>query len=173
MKASRGLKLLYQEENLRFLEYTPTLLRPLPYDLEPMRPVRWVRFALEYVRKGRFRVYCLEVEGKPAAYCVATPGGRRLKCSTGADIVLGPYFVAPEFRGRGYGTRVLSLTLQYCAYPYENAYAWIEKKNLPSIRAAESCGFRQTGQLNVVGVMRRLQITAEGDDWIYCIRKRS
>lgn len=173
MKTSGGLRVLYQEDNLRLLEYTPTLARPLPYALEPMRLVRWVRFALEFLQKGSFRVYCLEVQGRPAAYCVATPGGRRLPCAAKSDIVLGPFFVAPELRGRGYGKRILSLTLAHCSYPYQNAYAWVEKKNTASVRALQSCGFRQIGQLNVVGVMRRLQIVPEGDDWIYCWSKRS
>ena len=161
-----AFKRVYADGDYSLYEYTPTMLKPLAINYEPMSVVRRVRFALEYIR-GKYKVYYLTVKNRVVGHCVVTPGGRRLKCSEKKDIVIGPYYIADDERGNGYSKTLLNLTLKNCSYDYEYAYDWIEKTNAASIRTTEACGFSKFGELNVVGKTRRLVITSNGNDYIY------
>lgn len=167
----KTLRCIYKNENIELHEYIPTLFSPLYCNFELMTFVRRARFLGEYIRKNKYRVYYLLVDGDVVGYCVVTPGGRRLKCSTSSDIVIGPYYIKPCFRGKGFSKKLISLTLKNCGYKYMYAYDWIEKSNTSSIRATEGCGFKKYGELNVVGMLRKLVIVKTGDDYIYRIAR--
>ena len=148
-------------------EYKPTILHPLAIDFEPMRIVRRFRFWFELLIGG-YRVYYLADGDTIVAHCVVTPGGRRLTVSTEDDIVLGPYYVDTQFRGRGYAKVLVSMTLKYSTYDYKYPFDWIHDTNIPSIKTSEACGFvREDHRLNVVGLMRRLVLNDKGDNIIY------
>lgn len=169
MKTTRCV---FQDANIELHEYVPSFFQPLYCNFEPMRIVRRLRLWGEYFRKGSYLVYYLMIGKIAVGYCVVTPGGRRLKCSTSSDIVIGPYFIEPSFRGKGYSKLLISLTLKYCRYFYDYAYDWIDKNNIASIHATESCGFEKCGALNVSSLLRRLTIVENGDDYIYRYKKQ-
>ena len=116
-------------------------------------------------------VYYLVVDGVIIGYNIIAPGGRRLKCSTPNDIVVGPLFVDPVCRGRGYSTILMKLPLLYSPYDYERAFDWIEESNIPSIKASKACGFKEYGRLTVKGFFRRLVEDKNGDEIIFCYSK--
>ena len=148
-------------------EYKPTIIHPLAIDFEPMRIVRLFRFWFELL-KGGYKVYYLADGDTIVAHCVVTPGGRRLTVSTEDDIVLGPYYVDTQFRGRGYAKVLVSMTLKYSTYDYKYAFDWIHDTNIPSIKTSEACGFVREGhRLNVVGLMRRLVLNDKGDNIVF------
>ncbi len=165
-------KPIYENGDYVLLEYIPTLFHLLYIDFEPMHFIRRMRFVLEYLRKGKYKVYYLKVKGRMVGHCVITPGGRRLKCSGRHDIVIGPYYIKESERGKGYGKEIMLLSLDYCSIDYKNAYCWIDKTNTPSIKAAESCGFKKIAELNVVKPFRKLVIVENGEDNIYKYRKK-
>lgn len=132
-----------------------------------MSIIRRVRFVLEYLHKTHYRVYYLVVAGEAVGYCVVAPGGRRLKCSTENDIVIGPYYIHPAYRGKGYAKELLRLTLRFCGFDYEYAYDWIAKNNELSIRTTLSCGFEKYMELDITRVMRKLIITNTGEHSVY------
>ena len=158
-----------EKNKLRLLEYDPTLFHLLYVDFEPMRLIRRVRLISEFIRRGRYKVYYLEVGGNLVGHCVVTPGGRRLKCSTNDDIVLGPYFVKESERGKGYSNKLISMVLEYCSFEY--AYDWVDKKNIASRKASEACGFVPFAELNVKRPFRSLIIVEHGEDIVYQYRK--
>lgn len=166
----RDLKLVCRTNEYGLYEYTPKLLSPLIVPFENLSLIRRIRFFLEYLRGG-YRVYYLSVGEIIVGYNVVTPGGRRLKISTHKDIVIGPLYIAPDFRRKGYSTVLMKLTLEYCAYSYENAYDWIEKNNVPSIRTSLSCGFKECAHLNVIGICRKLVLAEDGNDIVFCYKK--
>lgn len=169
---SDRLKVIQEESNYSLYEYVPTIYKPLAISFEKMRIARRLRFWYELL-KGGYRVYYLAYNETFVGYCVVTPGGRRLSVSTKNDIVLGPYFVSPEFRGRGYAKVLVRMTLANCTYDYKFAFDWIHKDNNASIKTSEACGFVQEGhRLNVVGVMRKLVLTDNGSNVIYKYTRR-
>lgn len=166
------LTLIGKSNQYSLHEYRPTLVHPLAIDFEPLRIVRRFRFWFE-ILMGGYRVYYLAVDGEFVGYCVVTPGGRRLSVSTKKDIVLGPYFVMPQHRGKGYAKMVVKMTLEHCSYEYECAFDWIHETNIPSIKTSEACGFVREGhRLNVVGFMRKLVLNDKGDNIIFKYSKQ-
>lgn len=172
ISSSNRLKVVKEEGNYSLYEYLPKICKPLAINFEKMRLVRLFRYWYELL-KGGYKVYYLAVSDTIVGYCVVAPGGRRLSVSRKNDIVLGPYFIAPEFRGRGYAKVIVRMTLQSCTYNYEFAFDWIHQDNYASIKTSEACGFVQEGhRLNVVGMMRKLVLNDNGNNIIYKYTRR-
>lgn len=160
---SKRMRKIHEEDGCVLWEYTPTLFKPLFGNLDPPSFVRRIRFLLEYLSKGSYKVYYLEVNGTIVGYNVLVPGGRRLKCSSSKDMVSGPSYVLPEYRGNGYIVKLLKLGITYCCQDCENVYAWISKSNSASIKAYGKAGFDVNyGELNIVGKMRKLRQVEKG-----------
>ena len=157
---------VYKDEKYEIYEYCPTIIKPLAINFEPMRFVRRIRFLKSFFGKGKYKVYYLKVNGEFVGHCVIQPGGKRLKCSTEHDIVIGPYFIKKESRGKGYSVPLVKLSLDNCSYPFIYAYDWIEKTNQASIATSERVGFIKVGELNVTRFLRRLIEKKDGDDYI-------
>lgn len=164
---SERLKLVDKEGAFSLYEYKPTAIRPLLVSFERLRMIRRLRF-LKEILSGGYRVYYLVESDMLVGHCVVAPGGRRLTISTKDDIVVGPYFIAPEHRGKGCAKVLVRMTLQSCSYNYKNAFDWIHKDNYASIKTTEACGFVQEGyKLNVVGRTRKLVLDDNGSYFIY------
>lgn len=71
-------------------KFVPTLFKPLLLEFEPISRTRRVRLLLEYLHREHYSVYYLSYLGELVGYCIAVQGGRRLRCSSKRDIVLGP-----------------------------------------------------------------------------------
>lgn len=144
-------------------EYTPTLFKPLFGNMDQPSFTRRVRFMLEYLMKGSYKVYYLEVNGTLVGYNVFAPGGRRLKCATRKDLVSGPSYVLPEHRGNGYIGILKRMVFKNCCNGYDYVYAWISKENIASINAYSKVGYDVNyGELKIVGKMRKLIQTPKG-----------
>lgn len=170
-KYSDRLKLVGKDSRYSLYEYMPTICSPLAIHFEKMRTVRRFRFMYELL-KGGYRVYYLADGETIVGHCVVTPGGRRLSVSTKNDIVLGPYFVSPEYRGKGYAKLLVRMTLQRCSYDYRYAFDWIHKGNISSIKTSESIGMKVVGHLDVVGKFRKLVLNDKGSYVIYKYAKQ-
>lgn len=150
-----------------FYIYKPTFGKWLYKNYEHMRIQRWVRFLLEYVSKQRYVVYYIAEKDTILGYCFLAPGGRRLKCSNEKDIVLGPYYILPEFRGNGYSVELIRAVVERLHLDYAYAYDYIAKDNIPSKKATEACGFLKCAELNIRGVLRKLVICDDGEYIVY------
>jgi len=165
----KALKKVYEdpEGKVALYEYTPTLFAPLYCNMEPMKLRRRVRLLFEYLRKGRYKVYYLSVDGVLVGYNVLTPGGRRLSFSTSKDIISGPAFVDPEHRNKGYNRLMKRLSFSHCAYDYEFVYNWVDKTNIPSIKSVEKLGFQKVGEVKVTRLRRKLIPAENGTCNVY------
>lgn len=155
---------IVEEDGYSLWEYFPTLFRPFYCKLDKQSFVRRVRLLLEYLSKGKYKVYYLVIDGKIVGYSVFTPGGRRLKCSTSNDLVSGPSFISPEYRGRGYAAILKRMIIKYCCNDYRYIYSWIDKKNIASIKSCQKVGFDMTyGELVIQGKLRTLKQVSKGE----------
>lgn len=167
------MRKLYEKDGYVLWEYKPTLFQPLLKGIDPPGFVRRMRLLLEYLSKGSYKVYYLEVNGRIVGYNVFARGGRRLKCSTQHDIVSGPSYVLPQYRGRGYIVTLLKLGIKYAGNGFNNVYAWIAKDNISSIKAYQKAGFEIVNrELKIEGIMRTLKETevGAGSNIIVCYR---
>ncbi|MBD5420929.1 MAG: GNAT family N-acetyltransferase [Bacteroides sp.] len=169
---SKKLKLIVDNGDIQLFEYIPSVFKPLAIPFENLRLVRRCRFLYEYLHPGQYKVYYLAIRKELVGYCVVAPGGRRLWVSEKDDVVFGPYFILPEYRGKGYAKILVRLTLEHCSYPYKAAYDWIHYSNPASIRTSEACGFRFEGsRLDIVGLTRKIQPKEDGGYAIYVYKK--
>lgn len=152
----KRLKLVATEQNYRLYLYKPTMIKPLLLQFEHMKLVRRIRYLIEYLHIDHYKVFYLTIVDEVVGFCVIARGGRRLKVSTKQDIVLGPYYIDKEKRGKGYSIILIKMCLKYYGSSYLKAFDWVEKKNIPSINASELCGFYKIGEIKIQGIMRKL-----------------
>ncbi len=160
------LKEIGTDDDLSIYLFKPTPFKVLAVPIEKNSFSRWARLFSEVLRGG-YQVFYLVKDNTIAGYCVITPGGRRLKCSTSNDGVIGPLYICPEYRGKGLSEVLVKNILKVCMRQYNCFYCWIYEDNIPSRRSLESCGFKPIGRLDVVGKFRRLVLTPKGADIIY------
>ena len=166
-KVDKRITLIRNTGDFSFYLYRPTPFRLLQHHFEKMTFSRRVRLLLEYFAKGKYNVFYLAKDGVPVGYCVVAPGNRRLKRSSAEDIVLGPYFVDPAFRGKGYAKILIGSVLHDAGLTYCYAYDYIKKDNLPSIKASLACGFELCGELDIEGFLHQLIERSRGAYNIY------
>jgi L-amino acid N-acyltransferase YncA len=153
-------------DNIDILIYEPTFGKWYCQDLEPMKPVRWIRLLTEYIRGG-FLVFYLRKEEELCSYSVTARGGRRLKCSTKEDIVIGPEFTCAQHRGKGYNGLIKRAIADYYKSSAKALYNYIDEDNKASINATLKFGFKPVGRLHVTRLLRRLIETPDGEHIIF------
>ena len=163
----KRISLIYTEGDISLYIYYPTPFSPLYCHFEKMTLSRRVRLLIEYLSKGCYKVFYLVSGDELIGYCVVAPGNRRLKLSSEKDIVLGPYFIDPTFRGKGYAKTLIRLILKCGGLKYRYAYDYINKTNIPSIKATLACGFNKCGELDIVGFFHKLIESQDGEYNIY------
>lgn len=76
-------------------------------------------------------------------YCVVSQGGNpRYPFANKHDIIVGPLFISPEYRGHRLSIRLISKIVDEFEQSYSNAYAFIQKGNDISVKAFKRCGFQ-------------------------------
>lgn len=159
---TKKMKRIISNGGISLYEYTPSITRPLYMRFEKMTFSRRIRLLLEFLHNGSYTVYYLAVDDVLVGYCVVAGGGRRLKTSVPLDIVLGPYYIDTKQRGKGYSKILIRMVLDYRKGTYQFAYDYIDKTNLPSIKASEACGFVKCGELSICGFFRNLELCESG-----------
>lgn len=104
--------------------------------------IKWISspFYIIYMKKGDDTV----------GHLVVNRGGKTLD-TTSKDIIIGPIWIVPEYRGKGYATLGISTILHDLDIEYENAYEFISKVNNASIRTVEKNGFKYIGTVKREG----------------------
>ena len=121
----------------------------------------WLRMCLEYL-EGGYQIFYASENDVLKGYSLVARGGRRLKCSSKNDIVIGPYYTAKQYRGSGIAKRMIGDVLNHTELKYENAYMYIKKNNTASMKVAEHNGAQCIGEASMKGFLRRLYITNRG-----------
>lgn len=170
----QALKLVYQDEDMKLYQFEPKFFRLFKYNLQNHSLVTRIRYMLDYLQEGKYVIYYLFSKEELIGECVITPGGRRLKCANKKDVVIGgPYYIIPEQRGKGFSEILIKLSLQYCKYDWENAYDYIKKDNLPSIKTTIKCGFKKVGEINIDTITHVMRAAENGGRFsVYCLKHK-
>lgn len=151
------MRKVYQEENFTFYEYTPTLFKPFYINLEPLTLRRRIRLFLAYF--SGFKVYYLKENNQFVGYCLVQSGkDKRYNFANKDDIMVGPYFIDEKFRGRKLSVVLLNFVLNKAGIKFNNAYDYIHKGNIPSIKASEAVGFTYYSDANVSRYLRTITL---------------
>lgn len=155
------MKKIYSKDGFTFYEYKPSITKPFFIDMEPLTFKRRIRMLFAYFSK--YRVYYLRENDEYVGYCLVQNGrDRRYKFATGNDIMVGPYFIHENHRGRKLSIFLLDNILNHIDLKYENAYDYIHKDNIPSIKASEAVGFKYYSDANLSKYLRSLHLCESG-----------
>lgn len=72
------------------------------------------------------------------------------------DVLINPYYVTPEFRGNGYGGKLLKTAYEDCGTDWTAIWAVVKADNLPSVATLQKMGFQQEGYSAKSGWTHRL-----------------
>lgn len=130
------------------------------------RIIHKIRMALQLFMGG-YKVYYMSVGGTIVGHLVVTPGGGRVAQSSKNDIVIGPIWVAPSHRKKGYASKGIAAVLHGLNLQYISAFEFIAPTNTPSIRSAENNGFVIQGKAKESGFLRRISLDENGEWLLY------
>jgi len=164
------LLFLIEEEGIKYYKYIPKLFawyyRNYP-EYEKITIPHFFRMLIEYFNGG-YRVYYLKSsEDGMLGYIVVASGGRRLTCSSKEDIVLGPIWICPNQRGKGYATKGIFLVLHELEKTYKAAYEYIRETNIASIKSVEKNNYTFIGRAKEKGFLRKVYMDNEGELLVY------
>lgn len=111
--------------------------------------INWI-FGLPRALVGRgfgYEAYLLiSSAGEVVAECVVSEASSRFPFMSVGDLQIGAVMVPANLRGNGLGTVLLRLVVMRCVG--RRRVWWVcRKDNLPSIKLAELCGFRRSGEV--------------------------
>lgn len=87
-------------------------------------------------------------------------GNPRYPFASRKDLVIGPYFILPEYRGHNYAAQMLDKCLSEIGVLH-NAWVFIDLTNLASIKTAEAVGFEYAGDVKYSKYLRILKLCEE------------
>lgn len=164
------------QDGLDFRIFKPSLFRLYDsvYAAEDEPPyfhrlVHRLRMMRELLKAG-YRVVYFSMDGGCVGHLVVGRGGTRIAMSTPEDIVIGPVWIVPSRRNRGYASKAIHFVLHSGLFPYVNAYEFISQSNTASIRTVEKNGFVLAARCSEHGLMRTLREDASGRQLIYRYR---
>lgn len=133
--------------------------------MEPLTLQKRIRFLIEYI-KG-YSVYYIKDGDNFAGYCTVSRGGVRYSFAKYDDIVVGPYFVAPEYRGKKLSEIMVGTIINELETEYKYVYEWIRNDNVPSIKCAEKLGLEKIKTVKLTRFLRRIVESETGNYIIY------
>lgn len=137
-----------------FYIYTPTIFHQYNKCYKKKEePEYWnsirhrIRMFVQHITYGYSVVYMFS-ENQILGHIVVSRGGRDFLKTTKDDIVLGPIWINPNFRGRGFGTIGIDFVLNSKKIKYNRAFERISPTNVASIRTVEKNNFKFFGKVS-------------------------
>jgi RimJ/RimL family protein N-acetyltransferase len=156
-----SLKFVCNISGYSFYEFRPTLLKLFYVNLEKLYLRKRLRFYLAYFTG--YSVYYMKCEDEYVGYCVIANGkASRYRFADKDDIIIGPYYICDKFRGKKLSIFMIDTLLNQIGLQYKNAYDYIAKKNIPSIKASERVGFRYMSDATLSRFSRQIRLCDEG-----------
>ena len=132
------LKTIHKKGKFKLFEYTPTVFKPVYVAMEPLTFFKRLRYLSEY-RHG-YKVYYLQSGKVIVASCAVTSGKNpRYFFAGNDDVIIGPYYVDPAYRGHQYTYKMLRRIFEKRP-DIKTAYVMIKNTNIPSIKTAQKLG---------------------------------
>ena len=137
-----------------------------PYFTRTVHKVRMLR----ELYKSKYQVIYMKKDNVFLGHLVVGRGGSRIAMSTKDDIVIGPIWVVPSQRSKGYASRGIDFILHHLDVDYNYAYEYIEKVNIPSIRTVQKNGFEFVDACCENGLFRVIRPRGGGHLNVYRIK---
>ena len=169
MDINKTMKPFLQGDGWNIWEYTPTLFHTFAHECGRRTFQNKIRFLLELLRGG-VKIYYLSIDKTIVAYSVIAKGGGRYSFATPEDVVIGPYYVFAEHRGKRYSELLIEQLLGSAAVKNKHAFEWIKKTNIPSLKCSEKTGFKIIASADLSRYLRRIRVRDDMDGEYYILK---
>jgi len=154
------LSCVFQKDNIKIEEYSPTILRPLYKKIDNMYFNKWIRFIITSLSGGK--IYYLSENNETVGYCMIVKGKNyRYLFAKKNDIIVGPIYLSQKCRGKKFSTLLLEQTLKAYnkKYSFDKAYAYIWRTNVASNKVFLRVGFQIMAQIEIGKYSRKVYIS--------------
>jgi RimJ/RimL family protein N-acetyltransferase len=155
MKSSLEKKAII--EGLTYYVYKPSITKPFYINMESLSLRRRIRLLMAYF--AGYEVYYVAIGKEFIGYCLVQSGSdRRYTFATKEDIIVGPYFIREDYRGKKLSISLLKYVLYTAETNFKNAYDYIHKDNIPSIKASKAVGFKYMSGAKISKLTRQISL---------------
>lgn len=141
-----NVKITHRTERLEIYRFKPSLFQlywhcynkddgPDYWDRIPHK----IRMILALLGKGYEVVYGID-QGRVVGHIVVDYN-KKFKGMHSKDIVLGPKWIIPSLRGKGYGSELTYAVLNELGIEYQSSYEFISATNIASIKSSKKNGY--------------------------------
>lgn len=166
------LQLIKEVNNEKYFVFIPSIIRLYPKSGD-MRKMTVKEIILHLLRLPHgYKVYILADNNDVVKGSILfTRGGSfRYPFATKKDLIDGPSYTVPEFRGQGVAVRLGDLAMNEFENDYETVYGTIKEDNIPSLKRVQKNGFVVESKLKI-DWLRRFQKSSDGDHVLVAYRK--
>lgn len=158
------LLLLKESDNERYYLFTPRLMRLFPKSGD-MRKMNLKEILLHLLRLiYGYKVYILtdNNDNVKGSILFSRGGSFRYPFATKEDLIDGPSFTVPDYRGQGVAVRIGDAVMNEFETDYNVVYGTIKQDNVPSLKRVKKNGFVEESKLRI-DRLRRFQKDPQGD----------
>lgn len=158
------LELLKEENGERYYLFRPGLLRLYPSSGN-MRKMNCKEILLHLIRLIHgYKIYILTDENNvvKGSILYSNGGSYRYPFATKDDLIDGPSYTVPEYRGQGVAVRIGNAAMNQFEQEYNVVYGTIDCQNEASIRRVKKNGFEIICRLQA-DVFRRFRKCEKGN----------
>lgn len=170
MDIRNQMELMAKGQDWSIWEYKPKLSKIFAHDNGKMPIQNRIKFQLEIIRGGA-KLYYLFIGETVVAYAFVSKGGGRCSFANSKDAVIGPYYVFAQYRGNKYSELLIEQLLECIKTKYWNAYEWIAKDNMPSLKCADREGFKIISSADLSKHLRRICVRRDMEGKYYILKK--
>ena len=158
------LQLLKEMDNERYYLFTPRLTRLFPQSGD-MKIMNLKEILLHLIRLIHgYKVYILadDHDVVKGSILFSRGGSFRYPFATEGDLIDGPSFTVPAFRGQGVAVRLGDAVMNEFETDYDTVYGTIRQDNVPSLKRVKKNGFVVESNLSI-DIFRRFRKDPTGN----------
>lgn len=159
-----GLLLLKECNKERYYVFKPRLMRLFPISGD-MKKMNLKEILLHIIRLVHgYKVYILTDDNDTVKGSIlfSKGGSFRYPFASKQDLIDGPSFTVPDFRGQGVAVRIGDAVMNEFETDYNVVYGTIRQDNVPSLKRVKKNGFVEVSKLRV-DKLRRFHKDQNGD----------
>lgn len=155
------MKEVYSEGSLKIMLFKPNIFNLFGGNLRRLDFRENIRFCLNLAYG--YETYHLFDDSKEIGYCVVSQGGlKRYPFASKNDIIIGPYFIKEDYRGKKLSVFLVEKCINVLRLDYNSAYDFINKSNVPSIKVTEAMNFKYYSDAKYSKYLRILESVNKG-----------
>jgi RimJ/RimL family protein N-acetyltransferase len=158
------LVLLKESNDEKYYVFHPSVFKLYPKSGD-MREMNIKEIALHLVRLIHgYKIYILTDKNDvvKGSILFSNGGSYRYPFATKNDLIDGPSYTVPEFRGQGVAVRIGDAAMNEFEKNYGTVYGTIAETNIPSLKRVKKNGFEVVGKIKA-DRMRRFHLAEDGN----------